>query len=232
MESDMREKPAITPGLVFGLLIVAVGTILFLDRQELINAHQIFRFWPLAVIGLGMARLLQPGHSERVQGAILMFIGALLQLHILGVLHLRFRELWPLALIALGGLLAWQAIEAQRNGRPGNSASFLNRWTAFGGGEIVSDAKDFQGGDLFALFGGYSVDLRGASMAGPSATIHVNAMFGGVELRVPETWSVSLRGQPIFGGYSDTTRHPKPDGETKRLIVTGLAVFGGVEVKN
>lgn len=228
----MREKPLITPVLVLGLLLAAVGIILFLDMQELIDAHLVFRFWPLAIIGLGMARLLQPGQSERAQGAILMFIGVLLQLQILGIVHLRFRELWPLALIVVGALMAWRAIEAQRDRRPGNSASFLNRWTAFGGGEIVSDAKDFQGGEVLAVFGGYSVDLRGASMAGPSATFHANALFGGVELKVPETWSVSIDGQPIFGGYIDSTKHPKPDGESKCLIVTGFAMFGGVEVKN
>ncbi|MGC9970177.1 MAG: DUF5668 domain-containing protein [Bryobacteraceae bacterium] len=228
----MREKPLITPVLILGLLVAAVGVVLFLDMQELIDAHLVFRFWPLAIIGLGMARLLQPGQSERTQGAILMFIGVLLQLQILGIVHLRFRELWPLALIALGALLAWQAIEAQRDGRPGNSASFLNRWTVFGGGELVSDAKDFQGGEVLAVFGGYSIDLRGASIAGPSATLHANALFGGVELKVPETWSVSIQGLPLFGGYSDTTKHPRPDSESKRLIVTGFAMFGGVEVKN
>jgi hypothetical protein len=60
-------------------------------------------------------------------------------------------------LIAAGALLAWRAIEAQQDERPGNSASFLNRWTEFGGGEVL------------AVCGGYSIDLRGASMAGPSA---------------------------------------------------------------
>jgi len=179
-----------------------------------------------------MARLLQPGQSERVQGAILMFIGVLLQLQVLGILHLRVRELWPLALIAVGALMAWREIEAQRDGRPGSSASFINRWTAFGGGEVVSDAEDFQGGEALAVFGGYIIDLRGASMAGPSATIHANAMFGGVELKVPETWSVAIDGQPIFGGYVDSTKHPRPDSESKRLKVTGFAMFGGVEAKN
>jgi predicted membrane protein len=232
MECDMREKPLITPVLVLGLLVSAVGVILFLDMQEMIDAHVVFRFWPLAIIGLSMARLLQPGQSERVQGGILMFIGVLLQLQLLGIVHLRIRELWPLALIAVGALMAWRAIEAQRDGRPGNSPSYLNRWTAFGGGEIVSDAKDFQGGEVLAVFGGYSIDLRRASMAGPSATLHANALFGGVELRVPETWSVAVDGQPIFGGYIDSTKHPKPDSESGRLILKGFAMFGGVEVKN
>jgi hypothetical protein len=89
-----------------------------------------------------------------------------------------------------------------------------------------------QGGEVLAVCGGYSIDLRGAAMAGPSATFHANVLFGGVELKVPENWSVSMDGLPLFGGYSDTTRHPKPDSESQRLIVTGFAMFGGLEVKN
>lgn len=230
----MRERPQIGPGLVFGVFILAAGIILFLDRQEIINAGDVFRFWPLAVIGLGMARLLQPSGSGRVGGGLLMLVGVLLQLRTLGILHFGFRELWPLGLIAIGVLLVWRSIEAQRDGVSAKPSAFLNRCAVLGGGEFKSDAKDFKGGEVLAIFGGYSIDLRGASMTGPSATIHANALFGGVELKVPDTWSVSIQGLPILGGYSDTTRHPRIDDErsAKSLIVTGFAMFGGVEVKN
>jgi hypothetical protein len=41
-----------------------------------------------------------------------------------------------------------------------------------------------------------------------------------------------MRGGGVFGGFSDHTMHPPLTPETKRLIVKGGAVFGGVTVKN
>ena len=65
--------------------------------------------------------------------------------------------------------------------------------------------------------------------------LHANALFGGIELRVPETWYVVTRGQGIFGGYTDSTRYvppSDPDKPKKTLIVMGTAIFGGVEIRN
>jgi hypothetical protein len=54
--------------------------------------------------------------------------------------------------------------------------------------------------------------------------------MGGVEVRVPEDWTVETRGMAVLGGFEDKTRRPLDD--RRKLVVTGLAVLGGVEVKN
>jgi predicted membrane protein len=78
--------------------------------------------------------------------------------------------------------------------------------------------------------GGVEVDLRQASIAQPEAVLDVFAMWGGVEVRVPGDWEVVNRGWAFLGGFEDTTHHSA--GTSKRLVVTGLAIMGGVEIKN
>jgi hypothetical protein len=70
-------------------------------------------------------------------------------------------------------------------------------------------------------------------MQGDSAVVYASAIFGGIEIKVPDNWQVTSDGTGIFGGFSDETAHP-PEGTPglKRLIIKGEAVFGGVEVKN
>jgi hypothetical protein len=104
----------------------------------------------------------------------------------------------------------------------------------FGGGERIIDSKAFKGGSLFAIFGGYKVDLRHADIDESQAVLQASAVFGGGEIVVPEHWQVSVNGAGIFGGYEDKTRHfqPDPSRPTKTLVVKGVAVFGGIEVKN
>jgi len=80
------------------------------------------------------------------------------------------------------------------------------------------------------VLGGCELDLRHAAIDG-EAVIDVFAMWGGIEIKVPENWSVSGRVTPILGGYEDKTRRV-PDGTNQRLLVRGLVIMGGVEIKN
>ena len=95
------------------------------------------------------------------------------------------------------------------------------------------ETKDFRSADLLAVFGGIDLDLRPAFIT-QEAVIDANAIFGGIEIRVPQNWVVDLRGTGIFGGYEDKTIHPvsDPNVPAPRLVVTGSAIFGGVSISN
>ena len=64
--------------------------------------------------------------------------------------------------------------------------------------------------------------------------IDVLIMFGGTEIRVPNSWNVILSVTPIFGGFSNKIRRDPnvPVNQSKTLIIKGLAMFGGGEIKS
>jgi hypothetical protein len=62
------------------------------------------------------------------------------------------------------------------------------------------------------------------------AVLEVFALWGGIEVRVPPDWSIVSNVDPILGGYEDDTQPPKE--ESKRLIVRGTVIMGGLEVSN
>jgi predicted membrane protein len=233
MDQD-QPRSGITPGMIFGLIIIALGVILLLDRQGVIDARTILRYWPAALIAIGLARLFQADRQRgRGWGLVLAAAGTILLLNELDVTHLRVRDVWPLFLIAAGVVMLWHAIEGRQELPPG-PISTLRQWAAFGGNETLNNAKDFHGGELTAIFGGCKVDLRQAEMASEWAVIYVHALFGGIELIIPEAWEVVIEGAPIFGGFADKTRHPRFAGpqDAKRLVIRGYAMFGGVEIRN
>ncbi|MBV9746870.1 MAG: hypothetical protein JO099_24170, partial [Acidobacteriia bacterium] len=90
--------------------------------------------------------------------------------------------------------------------------------------------QDFEKIRVVAVFGAFELDLRDAGMKGDVAVVDATAVFGGVEIIVPEDWQVVPRGSGVFGGFSDETRSPEQP--TKRLIITGAGVFGGVVITN
>lgn len=225
-------------GLIPGAVLVAIGFIFLLDHYGIVQAWQFFRFWPLILIFAGLINLADP--CRRFWGVGLCVFGCLLQLSYLGVARFSWEELWPLALIAAGSMAMWKAVEARKmvQGAQADSSdprSTLNESAVFGGIQKRVNARDFRGGQLHSMFGGIEIDLRDADIDGTEAVLNANAVFGGIEIRVPDTWYVAARGQGIFGGYTDSTRYNPPvdpDKPKKTLIVVGMAVFGGVEIRN
>jgi len=90
----------------------------------------------------------------------------------------------------------------------------------------------FQGGQCTAIFGSCKYDLRDAQMQGREAVLTSYALFGGVEVLVPDDWEVVSRGFAVFGSVGDRTRHPSTSPDKKTLILDGAAVFGSVQAKN
>ena len=120
----------------------------------------------------------------------------------------------------------------------------LNEVNIFWGGKRRILSKNFVGGEIIAIFGGYEIDLTDSEMAGDEIQIDVVCIFGGGEIRVPRNWEVVMDTVGIFGGCGDRTHHPErpapgatnPDGspvpQPKRVILKGVAIFGGVGIKN
>jgi hypothetical protein len=79
--------------------------------------------------------------------------------------------------------------------------------------------------------GGVVIDLRSAKLAEDRASIDVFAMWGGIDLVVPEGWRVVSEVTPIMGGFEDNTA-PPAETNAPTLVVRGLAIMGGVEVKH
>ena len=221
----------LTGRLVFGLAVIALGAILTLDNLGYVEAGEILRWWPLLPLAYGVARL--TGFCCRTSvGVGLMFTAAgvwflLAELHII---HYSLWGLWPLAMIALGVSLVGRSIGRQRGGAE-DVASTLNAFAFMSGTNRKIVARDFRGGEVTAVMGGHDIDLRGAQTAGGPATIDLFVMWGGVDFRVPEDWKVSCEALPLMGGVDDHSRIPA--GEPKgHLVLKGLILMGGVEVKN
>ncbi|MDX2150804.1 MAG: DUF5668 domain-containing protein [Bryobacteraceae bacterium] len=224
------------PGLWVGAFFIVFGSILLLDRLDFIEARTIFRFWPAVLVVLGFTKLVSSHDTgNRLFGGMLTAIGAVLLSNAIGLTDIRFRDLWPLAIIAAGVGLLIEALKGPRSELPSaDTEHVMQEFAIFGGSNHRYRTQRFQGGAATAIFGGLEPDLRQAEIDGDVAEINTTAIFGGIVLKVPEHWTVVLRGVPIFGGFEDKTYHPRPGDatRTKTLIVRGAAIFGGIEVKN
>ncbi|MER6301582.1 DUF1707 domain-containing protein [Kitasatospora sp. NPDC001539] len=82
----------------------------------------------------------------------------------------------------------------------------------------------------FTAFGGVEIDLSDAVFESPEVEITVTAIFGGVEIRVPENVSLHGSGVGIFGGF-DVREQTAADPYAPVVRVKGVALFGGCNAK-
>jgi predicted membrane protein len=238
MERGMRTAKTPAPAmvrLVFGLIIMLSGLLLTLDNFGLLHSRRFVRFWPVLLIGLGVFKLSHGLRSKaRTAGFFLILMGVVLLLVNLGVLDLRLA--FALFLLAMGAAIVWRAARSPR-AAPGAAPDTMSDpskhvdVSAFMAGvQRGLSSQDFRGGSLTALMGACEIDLTKASIEAGEAVINTFAFWGGIEIKVPPDWMVETRGTAVLGAFEDTSR--RPDDDRKKLIVTGIAIMGGIEVKN
>ena len=231
MDKENRSAFRISPRLVLGLFALVAGALLLFDNLGLIAAWDYLRFWPVALVVVGLIKLVQP-YGSRVGGVLFLVAGLWLLADELGYAEFDFHYVWPVLLLVIGLHLVSREL-SRRVGRQRapDTASDIDAFAIMGGVKRASASQHFRGGSCTAVMGGCELDLRQAVIGeGSEAVIDTFAMWGGVEILVPESWSVELKGIPIMGSFDDYTRHPVGGGQ--RLIVKGMAIMGGVEVKN
>lgn len=226
-----------TPQVVLGLLVIAVGVVVTLGNLGFLYIDDYLPYWPLLLIIFGITKMLQPqGRPGRFFGLVITFIGAVILLDNLYYLSISVWDFWPLLIVAIGLSMIWRASAGgARRSREwvttSDSDSIINGTAILSGFRRTSSSQNFQGGDLTAVMGGCEVDLRQASMKEGEAVIDVFALWGGIDLKVPLDWSVVVMGSPLMGGFDDKTRPPQ-GGSNKRLVITGTAIMGGVQISN
>lgn len=231
---ETRDRQPVTPQLVLGAFLLLLGALFLLDNLDVLESERFLEYWPVILIAFGLAKAAQSrGTPGRGWGVLIALAGIALLADQLDLVRFDIWEFWPLALVALGASMVWKAIGAGRGAVvQGDPSEVLRAVAILSGLERTSTSQAFRGGELTAIAGGCKVDLRQASIPeGGEAVIETFTLAGGIELRVPEDWTVVPRVTPILGGFEDTTRPPKAESK-KRLVVRGVTIMGGVKVTN
>jgi len=110
----------------------------------------------------------------------------------------------------------------------------LDEVAVFGAIKRKLDTLDFRGGEVRTLFGEVKIDLRHTGIASREepVTVDATAVFGAVKIRVPDGWRVNVSGMGVLGAYEDKTIPPSQTAGAPLLIITGLSMFGSVEIEN
>jgi len=115
---------------------------------------------------------------------------------------------------------------------PTDAFDVIDSVNVFSGSHQIIVSKNLKGGEVVSVFGGCDLNLTQASFEG-TITIDVIAIFGGVKIIIPPTWEVKNEVTAVFGGIDDKRALMPYQGEVRRVVILkGLALFGGVDIRN
>jgi predicted membrane protein len=231
MDTQLMERPtppfapAVAGGkLVAGIFFAVLGLVMTLDNLDLFEGYRILRFWPLVLIVIGAMKLRD--RRDQMMAIIAIGAGVLLLGSNLHWFRLSIFDLWPLALVVAGGVVVMHALGWRPELASGDPRR--NVWAVLSGPNVRIDSRDYSGGRIVACMGGCVLDLTGADIESGTAVIEAVAIWGGIEIRIPEGWEVVGEVMPIMGGVEIKTKARRGG---RQLVVRGLALMGGMEIK-
>lgn len=240
-----------------GLVVLAIGVVFLLRNVGLAIPHWVIS-WPMLFIVIGLLI----GYKRNWDGGgwiAMVLIGGFFMVS--SITDYNFKKYYlAVSFMALGLWLIfkpksekkakwkkrWEKktadftevnkvediIDAQTNTGDQDS-EVLDSVNVFGGSHQTVYSKNFKGGEVVAVFGGCDLNLTQSDFK-DTIIIEVVAVFGGVKIIVPPGWELKSEVTAIFGGMDDK-RGVAPmviDGQRKVLIIRGVALFGGVDIRN
>jgi predicted membrane protein len=228
MNESKPMKPS--PQLVLGITVLLLGVLFLLNNFGILHARSFLSYWPVLLVVAGFLKLFENDKaSVRLWGGLLVAVGILLLFNNLRLIEFNIWRLWPVVLIVIGASAIWRVLK--RKELPADVSSDLKGTAILGGYIHKSVSPDFRSANFFAFMGGCEVDLRGSSIQQGTAVIDCFVCMGGIEIRVPENWTVSMDAAPILGGVENKTLGGRSD-ENPKLILRGMVILGGLEIRN
>lgn len=224
-----------------GLFLILLGFGLLMDQMGYMDFGSIMGlYWPVILIVLGISGLFDKG-SSKTGSLILLALGILFQLNRLDYIEVNvFRLFFPVILIIMGLNIIFtkgirkhsSPVEPEKwSAQNVDMENTVNLFVLFSGSSSRNQSMDFKGGKATAVFGGIELDLREARLKDNQGFLDITALFGGVEIRVPDNWRVEMQATPLLGRIDNSTK-PNPGSDAPVMKITGTAIFGGIDVSN
>lgn len=225
--------------VLWGIVLILIGLLWALEACGVIDFNFFFDGWWTLFLVVPCLIGLITDHDKRGN-----FIGLLIGVALFLVCNdiLSMEMFWslliPTVIIVIGIWLVFgNKLTAKREKARKKAEEKLHEkgerlqeyCATFSSVEVDFHEKLFSGASLTAVFGGVKCDLRNAVFEG-DAVIRVCAIFGGIDILLPENADVNITVTQIFGGVSNKA-HCKASENTPTVHLDGYCIFGGVDLK-
>ncbi|MBP8979219.1 hypothetical protein KBG23_01965 [Candidatus Dojkabacteria bacterium] len=226
---------------IWGIALIAIGVIWGLKASGILNVNLFFKgWWTLFIIIPCLIGLIKD--EDKIGNLIGIIIGCSILLLVQGIIsfekigHLIF----PAILVGCGLIVLFKntidAPTTKKIKEISKDKKGEEYFSTFSGQKIVLD-EEIKNLELSAIFGAIECDLRNAIIK-EDVVVETTAIFGGIEIYVPDDVEVKVVHTSIFGGLDNKTGKKKEESKEKKdskskktIYINSTNIFGGTEVK-
>ena len=223
--------------IIWGIAIIALGIIFGGNALGLFSLDIFFDgWWTLFIIVPSVVSLITD--KDKIMSLGFIAVGVILLLAAQNVFSydVAWKVILAVFLVAVGLSIIVRSIFHSKNDQEvakkieklKNGKTMDSQFAAFSGSDRVYKDETFNGSNLSAIFGGVSLDLRNAKFTSDTV-IKAFALFGGIDIIVPENIQVKLKSGFIFGGISDDRKSVTEKGKYT-IYIDATGGFGGVNI--
>ena len=223
--------------IIWGIAIIALGIIFGGNALGFFDLNIFFDgWWTLFIIIPSLISLIT--EKEKLSSLAFLIAGILLLLAAQDVFsyEVAWKAILAVVLVLIGIFIIFRSIihsdnakEVEKKADELKDDRKMDSQTAvFSGSERAYNNETFQGSNLTAVFGGVELDLRNAKFT-KDTVIKAFALFGGIDIIIPEDIQVKIKSGFVFGGITDDRRGTSAKGK-HTIYLDAAGGFGGVTI--
>lgn len=220
--------------ILWGIALVVIGVIIGLNTMNVVNIDIFFDgWWTLFIIVPCFIGLFTD--NDKTGNIIGLFVGVILLLGMQNIIdfNLIWKLLLPSIIVIIGlSLIFKNTFNSKINDeikKLNNKNTKDNEYCAiFSGQKLDFSNEEFKGATLNSVFGSITCDLREAKIK-EDVVINTSAIFGGIDIIVPDDVNIKIKSNSIFGGVDNKKKNNTDKKYT--IYVNASCLFGGVNIK-
>lgn len=237
-KAPCRERAGILAG---GLIFIAIGVLLLLRNLGAIDPalYRVLLSWQMLLVVAGIWLICA---RHLVSGVLLAGVGAFFMIPLLTPVGNGWTATyWPFIFILLGLIVIIHLFR-----RPGHvnrdshmqtcsetDEGFVDVDNSFGMVRHIVLDPVFEGARIRTKFSGTVLDLKRTALADGETYIDVDMTMSGLEIHVPEDWTVEVNQVSIMmAGIDDKRYYTAVPDSSRRLVVRGKMTLSGIEIKS
>lgn len=210
--------------IVWGLILIVMGVVIALNSLDIVDINLFFNgWWTLFIIIPSLIGLIND--DDKIGSLIGLLIGVLLLLNAQNIIDFSF--IWKLIVPAILIIIGLSFVFKNTGKKIPDVKNEDEICATFTSQKINLEKEAFKGTNIDAIFGGVTLDLRGAKIKNESV-IKATAIFGGIKIFVDNDINIVVKNTSIFGGV--TNKHGKHLDSKTTLYIDATAFFGGIEI--
>ena len=220
---------------LWGIVLIALGIICILNIFEITHINLFFDgWWTFLIIIPSFIEMI--ARKNKTWSIIWLIIGITLFIDCRCIFDfsLIIRLILPVVLIVIGLNLI---LKNEFDKRLSNKVKEMNKndeeleeyFATFKEVRLLFKEKEFKSASLDAIFGSVELNLKNAIIK-KDQIIKASAIFGGIDIIIPENVNIKIKSTPIFGLVSKKVNSTYNE-QLPTIYINAFCMFGGVNIK-